>query len=417
MNNQPRQKLCELILQYGRSLCDEPKRCEGLLRDFCGQYRGEISVLISSLKEGVAADLLSSQKSIPIEIVLARLTQRLQKDLYLSEEAARWAVESWALALGIIANIPSKTPKSLTEDTFSSPHPNSLPSIDLQSPEPPEVQSQTLQTTPVYPNLPVPNFPTTQSQNSNSSTPIKLLPWAVVIGLAITAISSLILLNRTPSLQPISSPNPSSESSLNPSPNLAPTREPGRPTPIEFVRNYYAGINNHYYEETWNKLTNGKQRESQGWQSYLEWWNSVRSVQVDNIILLSHSDDTALLKADFSFSMENGRFSQENGKRIYLVWNHDSNNWLISDILSFNSLRSEVFPKSYCGDASLTRPFYRVYISDPGSLEKLKNYFCRDSLQKGDRIQVAAFDEYPEAQNFKEFMELHFNNIKIEEIE
>jgi hypothetical protein len=37
----PRQKLCELIAnpKYGRTLCDNPQGCEGLLRDFCGQYR------------------------------------------------------------------------------------------------------------------------------------------------------------------------------------------------------------------------------------------------------------------------------------------------------------------------------------------------------------------------------------------
>ncbi len=29
MNDLPRQKLKEIIIQYGRSLCDEPQRCEG----------------------------------------------------------------------------------------------------------------------------------------------------------------------------------------------------------------------------------------------------------------------------------------------------------------------------------------------------------------------------------------------------
>ena len=101
MNNQPRQKLCEIILQYGRSLCEDPRRCEALLRDYCGQYRGEISVLVNALKERVAADLLSSQNTVPLEVLLARFTQRLQDNLYLEKEAARWAVQSWALALNI----------------------------------------------------------------------------------------------------------------------------------------------------------------------------------------------------------------------------------------------------------------------------------------------------------------------------
>ncbi|HEY9605900.1 MAG TPA: hypothetical protein V6C85_30115 [Allocoleopsis sp.] len=43
MNDLPRKTLCELITQYGQVLCDDPRRCEALLRDYCGQYRGEIS--------------------------------------------------------------------------------------------------------------------------------------------------------------------------------------------------------------------------------------------------------------------------------------------------------------------------------------------------------------------------------------
>ncbi len=103
MNKLPRQKLRAIILQYGRSICDEPQRCEALLRDYCGQYRGEISVLVNALKEKVAANLLSSQNTVPIDILIARLTKQLQNNLYLAEGAARWAVESWAVALGVIS--------------------------------------------------------------------------------------------------------------------------------------------------------------------------------------------------------------------------------------------------------------------------------------------------------------------------
>jgi hypothetical protein len=104
MNDVPRQKLCEIIIQYGYSVCEDPTRLEGLLRDFCGQFRSEISVLISALKERVPADLLSSQNSVPQEVLLPRLTNRLQDNLGLTEDAARWAVDSWALALGIISH-------------------------------------------------------------------------------------------------------------------------------------------------------------------------------------------------------------------------------------------------------------------------------------------------------------------------
>ena len=98
MNDLPRQKLREIIVQHGRALCDDPKRCEAFLRDYCGQYGREIFILISALKKGVAKDILDSS-NIPVELLLGRLTKQMQNDLGLTEEAARYAVESWAMVL------------------------------------------------------------------------------------------------------------------------------------------------------------------------------------------------------------------------------------------------------------------------------------------------------------------------------
>ena len=99
MNDSVREKLQEIISQYGRSLCDEPKRCKSLLLDFCGKDRREIFILIAALKEGVATDLLNSSNSISQQLVSARLVKRLQDNLGIAEEFAIWAVDSWALAL------------------------------------------------------------------------------------------------------------------------------------------------------------------------------------------------------------------------------------------------------------------------------------------------------------------------------
>lgn len=103
MNNIPRQKLAELIATYGKSLSDDPRRCEGLLRDVCGEHRREIHVLVNALKEGVVTELTTASVSAgPPEVILTRLIRRLQENLGLTEDAARWSVESWALALGVI---------------------------------------------------------------------------------------------------------------------------------------------------------------------------------------------------------------------------------------------------------------------------------------------------------------------------
>lgn len=124
MHDLPRQKLCELIASHGRSLCDDPRRCEGLLRDHCGAHKREISVLVSALKERVVADLLGSQSAVPPEVMFARLTQRLQDDLGLADDAACWAVESWALALGVTSVAKSaKGRRALPNDTRHEPPP------------------------------------------------------------------------------------------------------------------------------------------------------------------------------------------------------------------------------------------------------------------------------------------------------
>jgi hypothetical protein len=98
MNDLPRQKLKEIIIQHGRSLCDNPQRCEAFLRDYCGGYRREIFILISALKQDVAKDLLNSN-NVPLELLVSRLIKKMQNELGLTEEAAHYAVESWAQAL------------------------------------------------------------------------------------------------------------------------------------------------------------------------------------------------------------------------------------------------------------------------------------------------------------------------------
>ena len=110
MNDEPRQKLRELIFEYGRSLCDVPNRCEALLKDYCGIHKREIFVLMSALKKRVTDDLLRSSAGIPQEIVIGRLCKRLEDELAFTSEASHWAVESWALALGYIT-VASPTDK------------------------------------------------------------------------------------------------------------------------------------------------------------------------------------------------------------------------------------------------------------------------------------------------------------------
>ena len=51
MSDPVRQALVKIIARHGHSVCDDPRRCEGLLRDVCGDYKREIFILINALKE------------------------------------------------------------------------------------------------------------------------------------------------------------------------------------------------------------------------------------------------------------------------------------------------------------------------------------------------------------------------------
>ena len=103
MNYLPRQQLYKLIATYGCSLDNDPRHCKASLKNTCGWYHPEIAVLVGALREGVAADLLASQNSVPQTVLLARLTKMLHDNLASTEDAAKWGVESWALALGVIS--------------------------------------------------------------------------------------------------------------------------------------------------------------------------------------------------------------------------------------------------------------------------------------------------------------------------
>jgi parallel beta helix pectate lyase-like protein/RNA polymerase alpha subunit len=98
MNDTARQRLCELIAEHGPSLLQEPKRFEGLIRDRCGSAS---SILIHTMKQQIPSDLLGTSSSDPSPAVIGRLSRRLQGDFAMKAKEANWAVETWAIALGV----------------------------------------------------------------------------------------------------------------------------------------------------------------------------------------------------------------------------------------------------------------------------------------------------------------------------
>lgn len=101
------QTLGEILIKHGRSPLTDAKLCENLLKDYCGAFKEEISLLVLAVKERVASDLLVSQDGLQRDLLRALLVKRLRKGRTLNEGDARWAVDSWARALRLVARSES----------------------------------------------------------------------------------------------------------------------------------------------------------------------------------------------------------------------------------------------------------------------------------------------------------------------
>jgi hypothetical protein len=106
MNDSARTTLASLISRYGVSVAHDPNRCEGLLRDTCPQCSREIFVLVHAVRQHVTEDLLAPRHTLPLSLTEGFLAKRLEDELGFSGDVARWAVISWAEALGLADPAP-----------------------------------------------------------------------------------------------------------------------------------------------------------------------------------------------------------------------------------------------------------------------------------------------------------------------
>lgn len=101
-DDRPRDLFLEAVRTHADARADA-KRFEGLLKDFYqGNYRKESAVLSNCVREGVPDALAAAKGGIPYAVVSAPLARRLADNWGTTEELAQWAVDSWALALGIV---------------------------------------------------------------------------------------------------------------------------------------------------------------------------------------------------------------------------------------------------------------------------------------------------------------------------
>ena len=135
-SNDIRRTLRGIIREYGPGACEPPSRMRGFLNDLCPERKAEINLLIAALTACPLAYFQAVKKG-QAERLLALKVEALRYDLSITVEAAHWAVECWALALGVVE--------------MPLPRPAMLPPLD--APAPPAAVCQPV-AVPLMPSLP-----------------------------------------------------------------------------------------------------------------------------------------------------------------------------------------------------------------------------------------------------------------------
>jgi hypothetical protein len=167
LNPLPRRTLQALIKQHGPALGADPRRCKAFLSDECGDAKLEVNLLTVALDERIPPDLVNATRGTPVALLIEQLVRRLVEHRGLTPQLARWAVDSWALALGIASEAELKAIPQSTLD-----------------PTPPETKSE--------PSLKIPSAPRPmQTAPSSSRVPVRRFTASDAIGLTLRAAALL----------------------------------------------------------------------------------------------------------------------------------------------------------------------------------------------------------------------------------
>jgi hypothetical protein len=93
--------LVELVHRASPEAIANPSRCRALVLDYCGTDVRECAALYNSADEGIPAELMRGSGGVPFDAWSHNLAQRLVNRRAMSADLAEWAVNSWAVALGI----------------------------------------------------------------------------------------------------------------------------------------------------------------------------------------------------------------------------------------------------------------------------------------------------------------------------
>lgn len=102
MNDHVRHTLTQMLNRPNREKMLELRRFEGMLKDLCPGDRAEAHILLCGLKAKLPDKLQRGEAAGNLDSLLSRLVEELGERFALEPYAAGWAVEAWAVAMGIM---------------------------------------------------------------------------------------------------------------------------------------------------------------------------------------------------------------------------------------------------------------------------------------------------------------------------
>jgi uncharacterized caspase-like protein len=122
------------------------------------------------------------------------------------------------------------------------------------------------------------------------------------------------LIESAPSADPVLSPALDEESELAES----------RPSPEQFMRDYYSNVNDGNLDKAWSMLTRQFQEARGGRDEYNKWWGE-GGVNVQSVLLINQAEETARVDVQIQY-LRNGSID----RRVYILkWNANTESWQI----------------------------------------------------------------------------------------
>ena len=133
-----RTKLHDLISTRGVSICEDIAMLKALLSDAfrnhpsASEAKWRILTLALTAEHGVIDELTRTKSSIPYSMIADKLVDNIHASNRIEKESVRWAIDSWALAIGVISSVNFEQKDK--EPASEKPHQISSPRLTIASP-------------------------------------------------------------------------------------------------------------------------------------------------------------------------------------------------------------------------------------------------------------------------------------------